>query len=52
MSQIEKWAGIGFILLIFFIGFMAWKEQDMRQNCRMEAMKANRSAEDIVKICP
>jgi hypothetical protein len=52
MSQIEKWAGIGFMLLIFSIGFMGWKSADMRKDCRMEAMKANRTAEDIVKICP
>jgi hypothetical protein len=52
MSQSEKYAGICFMLLIFGIGFMAWKAQDMRQNCRLEAMKANRTAEDIVKICP
>jgi hypothetical protein len=52
MSQIEKWAAIGFMLLIFALGIMAWKAQDMRNDCRLEAMKANRTAEDIVKICP
>jgi uncharacterized membrane protein len=48
----EKWVGIGFLIIIFMVMFMAWKSADMRQDCRMEAMKANRSAEDIVKICP
>jgi hypothetical protein len=48
----EKWVGIGFLIIIFLIVFMAWKGADMRQTCRVEAMKANRSAEDIVKICP
>jgi hypothetical protein len=23
-----------------------------RQDCRLEAMKSNRTAEDIIKICP
>jgi len=48
----EKWAGIGCLIIIFSVMFMAWKGADMRQDCRVEAMKANRSAEDIVKICP
>lgn len=51
MKEDYKWAGIGFFVLIFTIGFMGWKGADMRQTCRLEAMKANRSAEDIVKIC-
>jgi hypothetical protein len=52
MSQGEKYAGISFLLLVFSIGFLAWKAQDMRQECRIEVMKAGRSAEDILKICP
>jgi len=52
MSHDEKIVGICFMLLVFGMGFMGWKAHDMRQNCRLEAMKANRTAEDIVKICP
>jgi hypothetical protein len=52
MSQLEKWSAIGFMLLVFGIGFMGWKATDMRQDCRIEVMKAGRSAEDIIKICP
>jgi len=52
MNQAEKLVGIGFMLLVFGMGFMAWKAQDMRQNCRIEATKAGRTAEDIIKICP
>ena len=52
MSQLEKWAAIGFMILVFSIGFMGWKAADMRQDCRIEVMKAGRSAEDIIKICP
>jgi hypothetical protein len=48
----EKWVGVGFLIIIFSVMFMEWKSADMRQYCRMEAMKANHSAEDIVKICP
>jgi hypothetical protein len=48
----EKSVGIGVLIIIFSIMFMAWKSADMRQDCRVEAMKANRSADDIVKICP
>jgi len=48
----EKWVGIGVLIIIFSVMFMSWKSADMRQDCRVEAMKANRSAEDIVKICP
>jgi uncharacterized membrane protein len=52
MTEDYKWSGIGFLIIILLIVFMAWKGADMRQTCRVEAMKANRSAEDIVKICP
>lgn len=52
MREIEKWAAIGFMILVFSIGFMGWKAADMRQDCRLETMKAGKSAEDIVKICP
>jgi hypothetical protein len=48
----EKWVGIGFFIIIFSVMFMGWKGADMRQDCRFEAMKANRPAEDIIKICP
>ena len=52
MSQIEKWVAIGFMILVFGMGLMGWKATDMRNECRIEVMKANRTAEDIVKICP
>jgi len=52
MNQFEKWAGIGFMLILFGMGFMAWKANDMRQNCRIEIVKAGKSAEDAVKVCP
>jgi hypothetical protein len=52
MNSTEKWAGIGFMLLVFSIGFMAWKSADMRQNCRIEIVKAGKSADDAVKVCP
>ena len=37
------------LLFLFVIGLFA---SHQRQTCRLEAMKANRTAEDIVKICP
>ena len=52
MSQLEKWTGICTMLIVFGMGFMAWKSQDMRQECRIEVMKAGRSADDVLKICP
>ena len=52
MSQSEKVVVGCFMLLIFGMGFMGWKTTDMRKDCRLEAMKASRTAEDIVKICP
>jgi preprotein translocase subunit YajC len=52
MSQLEKWTGIGFMLFVLGMGFMVWKSQDMRQECRIEVMKAGRSADDVLKICP
>jgi preprotein translocase subunit YajC len=52
MDQIEKWVGICFMLLVFGMGFMAWKSQDMRQTCRIEMVKAGKTADDVMKICP
>ena len=39
-----------FILLFLFV--LGAFSSHQRQTCRLEAMKANRTAEDIVKICP
>ena len=52
MSHDEKLLGICFMLILFGMGLMAWKAQDMRQNCRIEMVKAGKSAEDVAKICP
>jgi len=52
MDKTEKWVGICFMLILFGMGLMAWKAQDMRQICRIEMVKAGKSAEDVAKICP
>ena len=38
MDKTEKWVGICFMLILFGMGLMAWKAQDMRQNCRIETV--------------
>lgn len=52
MSQLEKYVLSGFfaIVVIMFIGVGLSAES--RKACRMELAKQNRTAEDIVKICP
>ena len=52
MSQMEKWI-MGFfasIIVLMFLG--AGLAAESRRQCRLELAKANRTAEDILKICP
>lgn len=52
MSQLEKYifSGVFAIVVMMFIG--AGLSAESRQACRMELAKQNRTAEDIIKICP
>ena len=47
----DKWYYIAVgLFLVVMGGGMAWEKHDQNV-CRMEAMKAGKSAEDIQKIC-
>ena len=52
MSQLERWVLIGFFAIVFMMCIGAGLALDSRKACRMELAKQNRTAEDIVKICP
>lgn len=51
-ERIEKWFMIFLFSLIVLIFVGAVLSAYQRQTCRLEMVKAGRSAEDIVKICP
>lgn len=52
ISQFEKWLFVGIGFIIFSMLFIAVYAVEQRNSCRADAMKANRSADEIVKICP
>jgi hypothetical protein len=51
-ERIEKWFMIFLfsLIVLMFVGTLV--SADQRQTCRLEMLKAGRTTEDIVKICP
>lgn len=47
----DKWYYIGMCLFLVVMGLGMAYEKHTDAECRIEAIKAGKSAEDIVKIC-
>jgi len=56
ISEFEKkmiaFIAVSIVFILLFLFVLGAFSGHQRQYCRLEAMKANRTAEDIVKICP
>ena len=52
MTQLEKWIFGGFVAIIVIMFIGAGLASESRKQCRLDLAKQNRTAEDILKICP